>query len=58
MINDALSKLREFGERDAVLGKPMECFYEIPDVSHDEESRREYEKAYRGTAAELTREGH
>jgi hypothetical protein len=56
--SDYVHKIRQPGERDAVLGKSIEAFYEIPDISHDEASRVEYERAYRGTAAELTREGH
>jgi hypothetical protein len=50
--------LMQLGERDAVLGKPIGSFYAIPDIDHSEEARMEYEKAYWGTLAELSREGH
>lgn len=63
-IREALNRrvwsvhLRELGERDALAGKPIESFDDIRDISHCEEARAEYEKAYRGTDVELRREGH
>lgn len=53
-----IRKLRALGEHDAVVGKPIAGFYDIPDIEHSEEARAEYEKAYWGTVAELGREGH
>ena len=51
-------KLRALCENDTVVGKPIEAFYDIPDIEHNDEARAEYAKAYWGTVAELAREGH
>jgi hypothetical protein len=50
-------KLREQGESDALVGAPIESFYDIPGINHSDAERKEYEKAYRSTDAELRREG-
>ena len=51
-------RLRRQGELDALAGRPIESFFKIPDIDHTEEERKQYEMAYRGTDAELRREGH
>ena len=50
--------LRQFGELDALAHKPLNAFYDIPSIEHSDEARKQYEIAYRGTAAELFLEGH
>ena len=49
--------LKQIAEQDALAGKPISSFYDIPDIDHNEEARAQYEKAWRGTEAELRREG-
>jgi hypothetical protein len=56
--SDYVRKIRQLGELALLMGKPLESFYEVPDIEHDEASRMEFEKAYWGTAVELRREGH
>jgi len=56
LSSDEIRKLRRLGEQAALTGKPS--FDDIPDISHDEEERAEFEKAYWGTAVELRNEGH
>jgi len=54
---DEARKLRRLGEQAALTGEPS--FDDIPNIDHtDEEARAEFEKAYRGTDAELRRERH
>jgi hypothetical protein len=50
-------KLRELGERDALADKPIEAFYDIPNIEYSEVAREQYEIGHRATAAELRREG-
>jgi len=51
-------RLRQLGEIDALAGKSIEAFYDIPDIEHSDEARAEYEKGWWGTAVELRHEGH
>ena len=55
MTPDDVRKLRQLGEEAALTGTPS--FDDIPGIEPSEEARAEYEKAYRGTDAELRREG-
>jgi len=50
--------LRQLGELDAIAGKPISAFNDIPNIDHSEEARAEFEKAYWGTDVELRHEGH
>lgn len=51
--------LRQLGELDAIAGKPISAFYDIPNIDpSDEAARAEYEKGYWGKAVELRNEGH
>jgi hypothetical protein len=56
--SDYVRKLRQLGELALLTGKPLESFYDVPDIEHNEASRMEFEKAYWGTDVELRREGH
>jgi hypothetical protein len=57
-----IRKLRKLGEDDAVVGKPIEAFDDIPNIEHSEAAREQYGIGYRATEvgplAELAREGH
>ena len=51
-------KLMALGERDALAGKPVEAFYDIPDIDHSGKAREQYERGHYSTCVELDREGH
>lgn len=45
--------LRGVGERDALDGKPIEAFHDIPNLRHSETQRADYEIGYRAAKANL-----
>ena len=48
-------RLREIGWADAQAGKPIEAFYDVPNVAHTEGRRASYEIGYRAAKEEMRR---